>query len=267
VDRSIDRPADFIQSNLVGTYQVLDCALAHFRAMDGARRDSFRVLHVSTDEVYGSLALQAPAFREGDPYRPNSPYAASKAGADHLALAWAATFALPVVVSNCTNNYGPYQYPEKLIPVVVLRALRGDTIPVYGRGENVRDWLHVDDHVRALHLIASRGRLGERYNVGGDCEVANLDLVQRICAIMDELHPRPGDVPHEELIAFVEDRPGHDLRYAMSAAKLRDELDWRPRHTFDDGLRATVAWYLQNLDWCERVTAGDYAGQRLGLAR
>jgi len=267
VDRSIDRPADFIQSNLVGTYQVMDCALAHYRELDAARRDGFRVLHVSTDEVYGSLAMDARSFREGDPYRPNSPYAASKAGADHLALAWRATFGLPVVISNCTNNYGPYQYPEKLIPVVVLRALRGKAIPVYGRGENVRDWLHVDDHVRALHLITHHGRPGERYNVGGDCEVANLDLVHRICAILDELRPRPGGAPHHDLIEFVEDRPGHDLRYAMSARKLHAELGWRARHTFDDGLRATVMWYLDNQDWCEQVTAGTDAGQRQGLAR
>ena len=231
------------------------------------RRESFRVLHVSTDEVYGSLALDAPAFREGDPYRPNSPYAASKAGADHLALAWHATYGLPVVVSNCTNNYGPYQYPEKLIPVVALRALREEQIPVYGRGENVRDWLHVEDHVRALHLIAEQGRVGERYNVGGNCELTNLELVHRICAVMDRARPRPGGASHLDLIEFVQDRPGHDLRYAMNAEKLQSELGWRPQHDIDQGLGSTVAWYLDNLTWCQQVTGGAYAGERLGLAR
>ncbi len=265
VDRSIDRPADFIQSNLVGTYQVLDRALAHWRGLSGAARDRFRVLHVSTDEVYGSLEFDAPAFREGDVYRPNSPYAASKAGADHLALAWAHTYGLPVVVSNCSNNYGPYQFPEKLIPVVVLRALEGRPIPVYGRGENVRDWLHVDDHVEALALILAGGRVGERYNVGGRCELANLELVRRICAIMDELRPGGPGAPHADLIEFVADRPGHDLRYAIDAGKLEGELGWRVQRAFQQGLRDTVAWYLDNLEWCRAITAGALAGQRQGL--
>ena len=267
VDRSIDRPADFIHSNLVGTYQVLQCALEHYERLDGERRERFRVLHVSTDEVYGSLSLDAPAFREGDPYRPNSPYAASKAGADHLAHAWARTYGLPVVVSNCTNNYGPYQFPEKLIPVVILRALRGEPIPVYGRGENVRDWLHVDDHVRALALIVERGRSGQRYNVGGACEVANIELVRRICRVMDALCPDAPVQPHENLIEFVRDRPGHDLRYAMDTSKITRELGWQPRHALDRGLHDTVAWYLANLEWCAQVTAGAFAGARLGLGR
>ena len=267
VDRSIDRPADFIHSNLVGTYQVLQCALAYYERLDEARRERFRMLHVSTDEVYGSLSHDAPAFREGDPYHPNSPYAASKAGADHLAHAWARTYALPVVVSNCTNNYGPYQYPEKLIPVVILHALREEPIPVYGRGENVRDWLHVDDHVQALALILARGRAGERYNVGGACEVANIELVRRICRIMDELRPDARTRPHEDLIEFVRDRPGHDLRYAMDTSKITQELGWQPRHTIAHGLRETVGWYLANLAWCEQVTAGAYAGERIGLGR
>jgi dTDP-glucose 4,6-dehydratase len=264
VDRSIDRPADFIQSNLVGTYQVLDCALHYMETLDASAAARFRVLHVSTDEVYGSLSLDAPAFREGDAYEPNSPYSASKAGADHLATAWAHTFALPVLITNCTNNYGPYQFPEKLIPVVIMKALAGQPIPIYGRGDNVRDWLHVDDHVRALTLILERGRIGERYNIGGECEVSNLQLVKQICTLLDELEPSATGMPYEQLIEFVADRPGHDLRYAMDIKKVRTEFAWQPQHSLTEGLRNTVAWYLANRQWCAQITNND-AGKRQGL--
>jgi dTDP-glucose 4,6-dehydratase len=264
VDRSIDRPADFIQSNLVGTYQVLDCSLRYLATLNAPQAARFRMLHVSTDEVYGSLSLDAPAFREGDAYQPNSPYSASKAGADHLAMAWAHTFGLPVLITNCTNNYGPYQFPEKLIPVVIMKALAGQPIPIYGRGDNIRDWLHVDDHVRALTLILERGRLAQRYNIGGECEVSNLQLVKQICALLDDLEPSPSGTPYAQLIQFVDDRPGHDLRYAMDISKVRTEFDWQPQHTLVNGLRETVTWYLANRAWCEQVTNND-AGQRQGL--
>ncbi len=267
VDRSIDAPGEFIQSNIVGTYQLLDCALNFYRQLDTEQRRSFRFLHVSTDEVYGSLDLTAAAFKEGDAYQPNSPYAASKAASDHLALAWQRTYGLPVVLSNCTNNYGPRQFPEKLIPVAILKALRGERIPVYGRGENIRDWLHVEDHVRALKLIVEQGRIAHRYNVGGHCEVSNLDLVKRICAIVDQCDPLENGRERAGLIEFVTDRPAHDLRYAMNTDKLNSELGWQAQYDFDNGLKATVSWYLDNLDWCRQVSGSSHTGQRLGMAR
>ena len=267
VDRSIDAPEEFIQSNIVGSYQLLDCALEYYRLLARPQQEHFRFLHVSTDEVYGSLSADAPAFREGDAYRPNSPYAASKAASDHLALAWQRTFGLPVVLSNCTNNYGPRQFPEKLIPVVILKALAEQPIPIYGRGDNIRDWLHVDDHVRALKLILQQGEVAERYNVGGQCEISNIDLVRRICGLLDERRPLSGSRKHAELIEFVSDRPAHDQRYAMNTEKLKSQLGWQAQHSFDTGLEMTVDWYLDNLDWCERVSGQAHAGERLGVLK
>ena len=264
VDRSIDSPAAFVQSNIVGTYTLLECALRHWQALAPPEREAFRFLHVSTDEVYGSLGSDDPAFRETNQYAPNSPYAASKAAADHLANAWYHTYGLPVVTSNCSNNYGPFQFPEKLIPLVILKATRGAPIPVYGRGDNVRDWLFVDDHVTALLTVLEQGRTGESYNIGGDAERSNIDVVRGICGLLDEMRPDDPVVPHAELISFVSDRPGHDFRYAMDASRLRAETGWVPATTFEQGLRDTVRWYLDNQRWVEGVTAGGYQGERLG---
>ncbi len=249
VDRSIDGPGAFVQTNLVGTYTLLQNALAYWRDLEGPEKEGFRFLHVSTDEVYGSLG-EVGSFTERSPYDPSSPYSASKAGADHLVRAWHRTFGLPVLITNCSNNYGPCQFPEKLIPLAILRALEGDPIPVYGEGRNVRDWLFVDDHVDALVTVLEGGSPGETYNIGGQSERMNLEVVRSICEIMDEL--RPGSAPHSKLIAFVPDRPGHDLRYAMDTSRIREELGWTPRETFPTGLRRTVEWYLDHLDWCER---------------
>ena len=267
VDRSIDAPADFIQSNIVGTYTLLECALAYWRAVDRVRRARFRFLHVSTDEVFGSLAAGDDAFHERTPYAPNSPYAASKASADHLARAWHHTYDLPVLVSNCSNNYGPYQFPEKLIPLVILKATRGEAIPVYGKGDNVRDWLFVDDHAQALVTIAHDGVIGDSYNVGGDAERSNMQVVRGICQLLDEARPDDPVVPHARLITHVEDRPGHDFRYAMDAGKLKRELGWRAVTGFEQGLGHTVRWYLDNAGWVSDVTARNYAGERLGRGR
>ena len=246
VDRSIDGPGAFIATNITGTYALLEAASAYANALDAEARARFRFLHVSTDEVYGALGPDG-VFTEDSPYRPNSPYAASKASSDMLVRAWGRTYGLPVLVSNCSNNYGPRQYPEKLIPVVILSALAGRQIPVYGVGANVRDWLYVDDHARALFAILREGRVGDTYNVGGDAEVSNIDLVRRLCAILDEL--RPSAHPHADLIEFVTDRPGHDFRYAIDASKLTRELGWTPLMTLDEGLRRTVQWYLDNERW------------------
>jgi len=265
VDRSIDSPADFIETNLVGTYTLLEAVCAYWNELAGAARDRFRFHHISTDEVYGSLGATG-LFTEQTPYRPNSPYSASKAGSDHLVRAWHHTFGLPVVTSNCSNNYGPYQFPEKLIPLMTINALEGVPLPVYGGGENVRDWLYVEDHARALWTILTQGRPGETYNVGGDSELRNLDVVGMICDLVDELAPRAGQAPRRELIAFVTDRPGHDLRYAIDAAKIRAELGWTPRESFASGLRRTVAWYLENQDWWDRIRGASYDGARLGLS-
>ena len=263
VDRSIDGPSAFIQTNVVGTYTLLEVARAHCGRLEGARRDEFRFHHISTDEVFGSLGDEG-AFTETTPYRPNSPYSASKASSDHLVRAWGHTYKLPVLVSNCSNNYGPYQFPEKLIPVVIDKALSGQPIPVYGSGAQVRDWLFVEDHARALRTILERGSVGGTYNVGGNCEVTNLDLVKMICAILDKQVPLEKG-RYEELITFVMDRPGHDFRYAIDSQKLSRELGWAPAETLESGLEKTIAWYRQNPDWVSLVTAGANSGRRLGL--
>ena len=261
VDRSITGAADFIRTNVIGTFTLLEAAADYWSKLDRDRAESFRFLHVSTDEVYGSLGSEG-MFREDTAYDPSSPYSASKAAADHLAKAWHRTYGLPVIVSNCSNNYGPYQFPEKLIPLIILNALEGEPLPVYGKGENVRDWLHVEDHVRALHLIVEKGRIGETYNVGGGNERRNLDVVRSICEAVDAI--LPADRPREELIEFVADRPGHDARYAMDASKLQDELGWRPTEHFATGIRKTVKWYFDN-EWWWRPLRERYRGQRLGL--
>jgi dTDP-glucose 4,6-dehydratase len=265
VDRSIDGAAPFIETNVIGTYTMLDAALAYWRALDAEGRARFRFQHISTDEVFGSLEGSGK-FTEATPYAPNSPYSASKAASDHLVRAWQHTHGLPTLTTNCSNNYGPYHFPEKLIPLTIIRALRGQRLPVYGRGENVRDWLHVEDHAEALTLVLRKGQPGETYNVGGDSEQRNIDVVRAICRLLDEFLPQAPNRPHESLIEFVTDRPGHDMRYAIDASKISNELGWRPRHKFDDGLRATVRWYLDHRDWWERVMSGSYRGQRLGLA-
>ncbi|HEY7769647.1 dTDP-glucose 4,6-dehydratase [Longimicrobium sp.] len=263
VDRSIDGPAEFVRTNVVGTCTLLEEARRYWREMDDEARAGFRFLHVSTDEVFGSLGPEGQ-FHEETPYRPNSPYSASKAGSDHLARAWHHTYGLPVLVTHCSNNYGPCQFPEKLIPLMVLSALQGRPLPVYGRGENVRDWLYVEDHVDALLAVLERGRVGETYAIGGGCERRNLDVVRAVCRTLDELCPDPALGSRERLIRFVEDRPGHDLRYAIDAGKIARELGWRPRESFESGLRRTVQWYLENAAWCERVLSGAYRMERLG---
>ncbi len=266
VDRSIDGPAEFIRTNVVGTYELLEAALGYFRGLDADARDRFRFHHVSTDEVFGSLGDEG-AFTELTPYSPNSPYSASKAASDHLVRAWQHTYSLPALISNCSNNYGPYQYPEKLIPVVISKCLAWEPIPVYGAGSNVRDWLYVGDHARALFAILTRGRIGETYNVGGNAEANNLDLVNKVCAIVDRLRPREGGAAHASLIEFVTDRPGHDHRYAIDATKIRNELGWKPEQSLDSGLETTVRWYLDNQDWVRAVGAETHTGERLGLQR
>ena len=316
VDRSIDGPGEFIQTNIVGTFNLLQASLAYWRSLPEAVRvesssvetdsepescsslelktrtsncptkSDFRFLHVSTDEVYGSLAADAPGFSETHAYDPHSPYSASKAASDHLARAWADTYGLPVLVTNCSNNYGPYQFPEKLIPVVILKCLRGEPIPVYGKGENIRDWLYVTDHAEALHTVLTKGRVGETYNIGGNNEQTNLDLIKQICKIVEEFEsqvPSSSDkqnsqleqplggsnsnsVSYESLITFVTDRPGHDMRYAIDPTKIRDELGWVPKEDFASGFRKTVKWYLDNREWTDRILSGDYKLDRLGKA-
>jgi dTDP-glucose 4,6-dehydratase len=261
VDRSITGAADFIQTNVIGTFTLLETARGYWSELDDKAKDAFRFLHVSTDEVYGSLGDEG-LFTEDTPYDPSSPYSASKASSDHLAKAWQRTYGLPVVVSNCSNNYGPYHFPEKLIPLTILNALAGERLPVYGKGENVRDWLYVEDHARALDLIAERGRAGETYNVGGRNERRNIDVVRQICSVLDEL--APANRPREELIEFVTDRPGHDARYAIDATRLETELGWHAQENFDTGIRKTVRWYLDN-EWWWQPLRDRYAGQRLGL--
>jgi dTDP-glucose 4,6-dehydratase len=300
VDRSIDGPGEFIQTNIMGTFNLLQAALAYWRSLpevaedrrsdmeDSSLRDekenpspishlpyptkrSFRFLHVSTDEVYGSLAPDAPGFSETTPYDPHSPYSASKAASDHLARAWHDTYGLPVLVTNCSNNYGPYQFPEKLIPVVILKCLRGEPIPVYGKGENIRDWLYVEDHAEALYSVLTKGRVGETYNIGGNNERTNIELVRMICGLMDRFAESgkwksESGKACEEQITFVTDRPGHDLRYAIDPTKIRDELGWEPKEDFESGFRKTVQWYLENLEWTDRILSGDYKLERLGGA-
>lgn len=262
VDRSISGPRDFIETNILGTYTLLEAARSHWSKLTGAAKDTFRFLHVSTDEVYGSLGPDG-LFHEETPYDPSSPYSASKAASDHLAKAWHRTYGLPVVVSNCSNNYGPYHFPEKLIPLVTLNALEGKPLPVYGKGDNIRDWLYVEDHARALAIIAAKGRLGETYNVGGRNERTNLQVVEAICDTLDRLVP--ASRPRRELITFVADRPGHDHRYAIDATKLETELGWRARENFETGLEKTIRWYLGNEDWWRPLRKSVYGGERLGL--
>jgi dTDP-glucose 4,6-dehydratase len=256
VDRSITGPGSFIQTNVVGTYTLLEAARQYWGTLEGAARSGFRFLHVSTDEVYGSLGPQDPAFVETRAYEPNSPYSASKAGSDHLVRAWFHTFGLPVLTTNCSNNYGPYQFPEKLIPVIIVNALAGKPLPIYGDGKQVRDWLYVGDHCSAIRRVLEAGQPGETYNIGGWNEQANIDVVRTICGLLDEL--RPAATPREQLITYVKDRPGHDRRYAIDARKIERALGWRPAHTFQTGLRATVQWYLDNADWLTSVQSGAY---------
>ena len=265
VDRSIDGPADFIRTNIEGTYTLLEAARAYYGGLEPGRRERFRFQHISTDEVFGSLGPTG-RFSEATAYDPSSPYSASKAASDHLVRAWGRTFGLPVLVTNCSNNYGPRQFPEKLIPLMILNALDGKKLPVYGRGENVRDWLHVEDHARALLMVLERGRIGETYAIGGDAEQTNIAVVRLICALLDEMVPESPHRPHASLITFVTDRPGHDARYAIDARRIHHELGWAPRETFETGLAKTVRWYLDNTQWWQPIRQGVYRGQRLGLS-
>ncbi|QTN47559.1 dTDP-glucose 4,6-dehydratase [Ectopseudomonas mendocina] len=266
VDRSIDGPAAFIQTNIVGTYSLLESTRAYWLGLNTVRKAAFRFHHISTDEVYGDLHGVDDLFTETTPYAPSSPYSASKAASDHLVRAWQRTYGLPVLITNCSNNYGPYHFPEKLIPLMILNALAGKPLPVYGNGQQVRDWLYVEDHARALLKVVSEGKVGETYNIGGHNEQKNLDVVRAICALLEELAPQKpaGIARYEDLISYVQDRPGHDLRYAIDASKIECELGWVPQETFETGLRKTVQWYLDNLEWCRRVQDGSYQGQRLG---
>lgn len=269
VDRSISGPGEFVQTNVVGTFSLLEEARAYWATLPGSERDAFRFLHVSTDEVYGSLGAADPAFSETTPYAPNSPYSASKAGSDHLVRAYFHTYGLPVLTTNCSNNYGPYQFPEKLIPLMILNALAGQALPVYGNGANVRDWLYVRDHCEAICQVLDRGRCGETYNIGGCNELRNLEVVHTVCQLLDELRPRSGGV-YADLITFVKDRPGHDQRYAIDPRKIEAEIDWRPAETFATGIRKTVQWYLANQPWTEAVRSGAYRqwlDQQYGASR
>jgi dTDP-glucose 4,6-dehydratase len=265
VDRSIDKPAAFIETNIVGTYTLLEAARQYWAQLESDKKQAFRFHHISTDEVFGDLHGTSDLFTETTSYAPSSPYSASKASSDHLVRAWQRTFGLPVIVTNCSNNYGHYQFPEKLIPVVILNAIAGKPLPVYGNGQQIRDWLYVDDHARALLTVLERGAIGETYNIGGHNEKTNLTVVQTICAILDELKPeKPKDVVHyADLITYVTDRPGHDLRYAIDASKIARELQWTPLETFETGLRKTVQWYLDNLVWCEHIQDGSYLSSTL----
>lgn len=263
VDRSIDGPSVFIETNIIGTYNMLQASRKYFETLDDTAAGQFRFHHISTDEVYGSLLPEDDAFTEESAYVPNSPYSASKASSDHLVRAWGETYDLPVIISNCSNNYGPYQYPEKLIPVIILNAVKGNNIPVYGKGDNVRDWLYVDDHARALVDIIIKGVPGEKYNVGGGAERTNIDVVRQVCDVLDEMLDDDTNKPHRSLIEFVTDRPGHDFRYAIDFTKIAKELGWKPQENFESGIRKTVEWYLSHLDWCAR-TGQNIHTQRLG---
>jgi dTDP-glucose 4,6-dehydratase len=264
VDRSLDGPGEFIRTNLVGTYEMLDAALAYWRSLEGEAKDNFRFHHISTDEVFGSLGEEG-LFTEDTPYDPRSPYSASKAGSDHLASAWHHSFGLPVLITNCSNNYGPFHFPEKLIPLMIAKALAGEGLPVYGEGSNVRDWLYVEDHARALRAVFERGEPGRSYNIGGNCERRNLQVVEAICDALDEKRPRPDGKSYREQITFVPDRPGHDARYAIDASRIRDELGWEPAETFESGLAKTIDWYLSNEDWWKTLIAERGADKRRGL--
>lgn len=267
VDRSIDGPAAFVETNVVGTFTLLSAALNYWRKLEGQRARDFRFHHISTDEVFGALNLEEGLFTEETRYDPSSPYSASKAAADHFVRAWHATFGLPVILTNCSNNYGPYHFPEKLIPLVILNALDEKPLPIYGKGENVRDWLYVEDHARALETVLTKGRIGESYNVGGRAERNNLGVVETICEVLDRLHPRAGGQNYRDLITFVADRPGHDLRYAIDCSKLENELGWEPRETFESGLNKTVTWYLENEWWWRPIRNQNYSGERLGVVQ
>ncbi|MGK0374566.1 MAG: dTDP-glucose 4,6-dehydratase [Arenicella sp.] len=262
VDRSIDGPGEFIQTNIVGTYNLLQVALEYYLGLEGAKKDAFKFHHISTDEVYGSLGASG-LFTETTRYKPNSPYSASKASSDHLVRAWNKTYKLPVVISNCSNNYGPFQFPEKLVPLIIQKAVAGESLPIYGKGDNIRDWLFVDDHVKALWSIVTQGKNGEVYNVGGHNEKTNIEVVTTMCAILDDITPRTDGKKYAEQIVYVADRPGHDRRYAIDAAKIERELGWTPEETFETGIRKTVEWYLNNDEWVAKVS-GDYSGDRLG---
>ena len=264
VDRSIDGPGAFIQTNVVETHELLEATLSYWGALEGEEHSAFRFLHVSTDEVYGTLGPTG-YFTEKSPFRPNSPYAASKAASDHLMRAYHHTYGLPTLTTNCSNNYGPYHFPEKLIPLMILTALRGGPLPVYGDGQQIRDWLYVDDHCRAIRTVLERGHPGETYNVGGHNERTNLEVVKTVCALLDELAPDSPHAPHESLITFVTDRPGHDRRYAIDAGKIERDLGWVPQETLETGLKNTVRWYLENQEWCEAVLSRGYGGERLGI--
>jgi dTDP-glucose 4,6-dehydratase len=266
VDRSIESPGDFIQTNVVGTYELLETVRGYWRGLNKTRQDNFRFLHVSTDEVYGSLG-ETGLFTEETPYAPNSPYAASKASSDHLVRSYHKTFGLPVLTTNCSNNYGPYQFPEKLLPLMITKALSGEPLPVYGDGKQVRDWLYVEDHCKAILEVLEKGSVGQVYNIGGHNEKTNIEVIHTLCHILDEMVPDSPHRPHKSLISFVEDRPGHDRRYAIDAGKIKKELGWFPRESFETGLRKTVSWYLNNNIWIERVLSGAYRGERLGLGK
>ncbi|WP_368885020.1 dTDP-glucose 4,6-dehydratase [Providencia vermicola] len=266
VDRSIDGPSEFIQTNIIGTYTLLEAARQYWNQLPTDKKETFRFHHISTDEVYGDLESTTDLFTETTPYAPSSPYSASKASSDHLVRAWQRTYGLPTIVTNCSNNYGPFHYPEKLIPLIILNALEGKPLPVYGNGQQIRDWLYVEDHARALYKVVTQGKVGETYNIGGHNEKANIDVVKTICSILEELVPnKPNNVEHySDLITYVTDRPGHDLRYAIDATKIKNELNWVPDETFETGLRKTVEWYLNNLDWCGSVQNNKYNRERLG---
>lgn len=267
VDRSIDGPAAFVQTNIVGTYTLLEVARKYWEKLPPHKKSQFRFHHISTDEVYGDLEDTNARFTENTSYAPSSPYSASKAGSDHLVRAWYRTYGLPTIVTNCSNNYGPHQFPEKLIPLMILNALEGKPLPIYGKGDQIRDWLYVEDHVRALCLVATEGKVGETYNIGGNSEKQNIEVVQSICELLEELAPdKPQNIAHyHDLITFVQDRPGHDRRYAIDASKIQRDLGWVPTESFESGLRRTVEWYLRNLDWCRRVQDGSYQRERLGV--
>lgn len=264
VDRSIDGPAAFIETNIVGTYTLLEVTRQYWQGLDNARKVAFRFHHISTDEVYGDLEAPEDLFTETTSYAPSSPYSASKASSDHLVRAWSRTYGLPTLVTNCSNNYGPYHFPEKLIPLMILNALEGKALPVYGKGNQVRDWLYVEDHARALYRVLTGGKVGETYNIGGHNEKQNIEVVYALCELLDELCPDSPHRPHASLITHVQDRPGHDLRYAIDASKIQRELGWTPEETFKSGIRKTVEWYLRNLEWCHRVQDGSYQRERLG---
>ena len=264
VDRSIDGPDEFIQTNIVGTYNLLEVARAYWFTLPESRKQAFRFHHISTDEVYGDLEGTTDLFTETTSYAPSSPYSASKASSDHLVRAWQRTYGLPTLITNCSNNYGPYHFPEKLIPLVILNALDGKDLPIYGKGDQIRDWLYVEDHARALYKVVTEGVVGETYNIGGHNEKQNIEVVKTICSILDELQPKADAQAYESLITFVKDRPGHDLRYAIDACKIADELNWTPDENFESGIRKTVKWYLSNLEWCRRVQDGSYQRERLG---